>query len=109
MHALPAAQRDAVEHAIAAHSTRPGALLPLLHAVQDALGLIPPAAAPAIASALNLSRAEVHGVISFYHDFRADHAHDPTGVATLRRVLGTDDLAAFQEDWEEWVLGLAYP
>src|SRR3989442_15105281 len=48
----------------------PGALLPVLHAVQDALGCIPPAAVPIIADGLNLSRAEVHGVVSFYHYFR---------------------------------------
>ena len=50
----------------------PGGLLPLLHAVQDKLGYIPPEQVPAIASAMNLSRAEVHGVISFYHDFRTE-------------------------------------
>ena len=50
--------------------TKPGALLPILHAIQDALGYIPPAAVPLIADGLNLSRAEVHGVISFYHYFR---------------------------------------
>ncbi|MCZ2421191.1 MAG: NAD(P)H-dependent oxidoreductase subunit E, partial [Burkholderiales bacterium] len=49
-----------------AHRDRPGALLPVLHAVQDALGHIPSAAVPIIARALNLSRAEVHGVIGFY-------------------------------------------
>ncbi len=48
----------------------PGGLLPLLHAVQEQLGCIPPEQVPAIAHALSLSRAEVHGVISFYHDFR---------------------------------------
>lgn len=48
-----------------------GGLLPLLHAVQDRLGYVPLAAVPSIAKALHLSRAEVHGVISFYHDFRA--------------------------------------
>ena len=50
--------------------TRPGALLPVLHGIQDALGFIPPDAVPLIADRLNLSRAEVHGVISFYHHFR---------------------------------------
>ncbi|BBO21858.1 formate dehydrogenase subunit gamma [Candidatus Desulfobacillus denitrificans] len=54
-----------------AHRDRPGALLPVLHAVQDALGHIPPAAVPIIARALNLSRAEVHGVIGFYRHFRS--------------------------------------
>jgi formate dehydrogenase iron-sulfur subunit len=61
---------SAVEQAIAAHRHRPGALLPILHATQDALGYVPPSAVDAIALALNLSRAEVHGVISFYPDFR---------------------------------------
>ncbi len=47
-----------------------GALLPILHAVQNALGYVPPETVPTIAKELNLSRAEVHGVISFYHYFR---------------------------------------
>jgi len=68
--ALTALQTAAVERAIAQNAHRAGALLPLLHAVQDALGCVPPAAIPAIADALNLSHAEVHGVISFYPDFR---------------------------------------
>jgi formate dehydrogenase subunit gamma len=50
----------------------PGALLPLLHAIQDALGYVPERAVPVIADELNLSRAEVHGVISFYHHFRRE-------------------------------------
>ncbi|MEI6067323.1 MAG: formate dehydrogenase subunit gamma [Methylococcaceae bacterium] len=49
---------------------KPGALLPILHAIQDALGYVPAESVPAIANALHLSRAEVHGVISFYHYFR---------------------------------------
>jgi len=52
----------------------PGGLLPLLHALQDELGHIPEETIPDIAAALNLSRAEVHGVISFYHDFRTEPA-----------------------------------
>jgi formate dehydrogenase subunit gamma len=48
----------------------PGGLLPILHAVQDEFGFVPEAAVPAIAKALNLSRADVHGVLSFYHYFR---------------------------------------
>jgi formate dehydrogenase subunit gamma len=55
---------------IEAHRHTPGGLLPLLHAVQEALGFVPPDAVPAIAKAMNLSRAEVHGVISYYHFFR---------------------------------------
>lgn len=61
---------EAVQHIIASLQHKPGALLPILHGVQDTLGYIPPDAVPAIAKALNLSRAEVHGVISFYHYFR---------------------------------------
>lgn len=49
---------------------KPGALLPILHEVQNALGYIPAESVPEIASMLNLSRADVHGVISFYHYFR---------------------------------------
>jgi formate dehydrogenase subunit gamma len=50
---------------------KPGALLPILHAIQDEIGFIPPDAVPVIAEELNLTRAEVHGVITFYHDFRS--------------------------------------
>jgi formate dehydrogenase subunit gamma len=46
-------------------------LLPTLHAIQDALGFIPPDAVPEIALSFNLSRAEVHGVLTFYHHFRS--------------------------------------
>ena len=49
----------------------PGGLLPLLHAIQAAIGYVPAESVAEIAAALNLSRAEVHGVISFYHDFRS--------------------------------------
>jgi formate dehydrogenase subunit gamma len=48
----------------------PGALLPILHALQEEFGYVDPGAVPVIADALNISQAEVHGVISFYHDFR---------------------------------------
>jgi len=48
----------------------PGALLPILHALQEEFGYVDEAAVPLMAEALNISQAEVHGVISFYHDFR---------------------------------------
>jgi formate dehydrogenase subunit gamma len=60
-----------IDEIVAALAGKPGALMLVLHAVQERLRCIPPAAVPAIAQALNLSRAEVHGVISFYHDFRS--------------------------------------
>lgn len=51
-------------------TAKEGAALPILHALQDAFGYVDPGSVPLIADALNLSRAEVHGVVSFYHDFR---------------------------------------
>jgi formate dehydrogenase subunit gamma len=62
--------RKRIEAILARHASERGALLPLLHALQAEIGWIPDAIVPDIAVALNLSRAEVHGVISFYHDFR---------------------------------------
>jgi formate dehydrogenase subunit gamma len=58
----------------------PGALLPILHALQEEFGYVDKAAVPLIASALNLSHAEVHGAISFYHDLR----REPGGSHTLK-------------------------
>jgi formate dehydrogenase subunit gamma len=58
----------------------PGALLPILHALQDEFGYVDEAAVPLMAEALNISQAEVHGVISFYHDFR----RTPPGKHVLR-------------------------
>jgi formate dehydrogenase subunit gamma len=62
------------------HEGQLGALLPILHDVQAAFGHVPAEAVPFIAQALNLSRAEVHGVVSFYHDFR----HEPAGRHVLK-------------------------
>ena len=59
-----------LERILAEHAGMEGALLPILHAVQDSVGYISPAQVAHIAKALNLSRAEVHGVVSFYHYFR---------------------------------------
>lgn len=66
-HNAAAVVRDIVSRLAA----EPGALLPILHAVQDALGHVPAAVVPDIAHALNLTRAEVHGVVSYYHHFRS--------------------------------------
>lgn len=70
----------AVAAAIDAWKDRPGPLLPLLHDIQHRLGHIPEQSVPDIAAALRLSRAEVHGVISFYPDFRLQ----PAGRHTVR-------------------------
>ncbi len=75
----------------------PGALLPILHAVQERFGFVDEAVVPVIAEALNLSRAEVHGVVTFYHDFR----RAPAGSHVLKlcraeacQSMGCEALAA---------------
>jgi formate dehydrogenase subunit gamma len=65
---------------IADHAGLDGAALPVLHALQAVFGCVPVAAEPLVADALNLSRAEVHGIVSFYHDFR----RTPPGRHVLR-------------------------
>jgi formate dehydrogenase subunit gamma len=82
---------------IDAHRALEGPLLPILHAVQHEWGHIPEPAVPAIAEALNLGRAEVHGVVSFYHDFRGS----PAGKTVIKvcaaeacQAQGGRDLAA---------------
>lgn len=75
---------DSLAAIIAAHIGREGPLLPILHDVQHAFGCVDAAAEAAIAHALNLSRAEVHGVVSFYHDFTA--TADPGPVVELCRA-----------------------
>ena len=67
---LPAAERSAVLEAVETNRGLEGSLLPILHAIQDRIGWIPPRTVPLIAHELNLSRAEVHGVLTFYHYFR---------------------------------------
>jgi formate dehydrogenase subunit gamma len=71
---------EEADRIIARHRALPGAMLPILHALQEEFGYIDPAVVPALAEALNLSRAEVHGVIGFYHDFRTA----PAGRHVLR-------------------------
>lgn len=65
-------QSQAVTEIAARLADEPGALLPILHAIQDDLGFVPGGAVPIIAKALNLSRAEVHGVLTFYHLYRSE-------------------------------------
>jgi formate dehydrogenase subunit gamma len=70
MSAFDARQAQSVDALIARFAGLPGPLLPILHAVQEELGYVPREAVAQVATALNLSRAEVHGVVSFYHHFR---------------------------------------
>lgn len=87
---------DPIGEAIAAHGHLPGGLLQVLHGIADRLGHIPPEAIGRVASALNLSRADVYGVVTFYHDFRST----PPGRHTLKlcraeacQAMGSDALA----------------
>ena len=66
--------KEIVESAIESQRGKIGALLPVLHSIQETLGHIPSESVPMIARAMNLSRAEVNGVMSFYHDFRIEPA-----------------------------------
>ena len=77
-------QSDDLDEIIARHIGRAGPLLPILHDIQAAFGCIDRQMEAAVAHALNLSRAEVHGVVSFYHDFAA--APDPRPVVQLCRA-----------------------
>jgi formate dehydrogenase subunit gamma len=97
MEPLASEHGETVRRIVADLKGRPGPLIEILHAIQAQLGYVPPAAVPLVASELNLSRAEVHGVVSFYHYFRST----PPGAHTLSvcrgsacLALGADGLAA---------------
>lgn len=86
-----------IDAQIQVHRDKPGALLPVLHAIQDTLGYVPEAAYPQIAHALALSVAEVHGVVTFYHHFR----RHPVGKHVLQvcraescQAMGAEKLEA---------------
>ena len=68
--ALSDEQKKSLDDILARLSDEPGPLFPILHAIQDTLGWVPDETVPEIAKALNRSRAEIHGVITFYHHFR---------------------------------------
>jgi formate dehydrogenase subunit gamma len=96
MDTLLPTETDTVRRIIADLEGRPGPLLEVLHAIQAALGYVPPAAVPVVAEGLNLSRAEVHGVVTFYHYFR----RTPPGTHTVSlcraeacQSMGADRLA----------------
>jgi len=96
-----------IEQRVQEYRDVPGGLLPLLHAIQGDIGYVPPESVEAIARGLNLSRAEVHGVISFYHDFRSA----PVGRHVLQicraeacQAMGSGELEAHAKN----TLGIDY-
>ena len=107
---IDASPREAVAaRAIALrHGNKPDALLEILHDLQDEVGYVPEAALPALAKALNLSRAEVHGVVTFYHDYR----REPAGRHVIKicraeacQSMGGNHLAAMIERYLQIRLG----
>ncbi|MCP3754157.1 formate dehydrogenase subunit gamma [Streptomyces sp. TBY4] len=89
---------NVVRRVAAGHRGERGALLPVLHAVQAELGFIPQEAIPVLADEFNLSRADVHGVVTFYHDFR----REPAGRTVVRicraeacQALGAAELVEY--------------
>src|ERR1700756_2205292 len=97
MDPLPPAESAVVRRIVADLKGRPGPLLEVLHAIQAALGYVPAGAVPVVAEGLNLSRAEVHGVVSFYHYFR--HTRPGAHLVSLCQAescqsMGADALAA---------------
>lgn len=104
----PAAE-ETLQAILAQHRQTEGALLPILHAVQEAFGHVPADALPIIAKDQNISRAEAHGVMSFYHDFR----EEPAGRTVLKlcraeacKTMGADTLGVYAReklgiDWHE--------
>jgi formate dehydrogenase subunit gamma len=102
-------QSDRIAEILEAHQGLEGPLLPILHAVQASFGFVPQTALPQIAAALSLTKAEVHGVVSFYHDFR----EAPAGRHVLKlcraeacQAVGADAVAgrikaAMGIDWHE--------
>ena len=100
---------DRIAQILDAHQGLEGPLLPILHAIQAAFGYVPDSAIPQIAKALQMTKAEVHGVISFYHDFRSK----PAGRHVLKlcraeacQTVGADAVAdrikqALGIDWHE--------
>jgi len=90
-----------VRSAVAAHRADRGALLPILHDIQSAFGYVDPAVVPILAEELNLSRADVHGVITFYHDFRTQAAagtHVRICRAEACQAAGAEELVAHAKD-----------
>jgi len=101
------ALKEIVESAIDSHQGKIGALLPVLHSIQEKLGHIPSESVPMIAGAMSLSRAEVNGVMSFYHDSRTE----PSGEHILHlcraeacQAMGSREL----EDHVKARLGIDY-
>src|SRR5262245_52678666 len=97
---LTPAQKSTIASILTQKADVPGGLMPALHAIQDAIGFIPPDSVPDLAKTFNISRAEVHGVITYYHYFRME----PPGRHVIQvcraeacKSMGADALMAHAE------------
>ncbi|MDA9983925.1 formate dehydrogenase subunit gamma [Porticoccaceae bacterium] len=100
-------EQQSITDLVGQYQALPGGLLPLLHAIQGDIGYVPDSAVPIIAKGLNLSRAEVHGVISFYHDFKTS----PVGRHTVQvcRAEACQSMGSRQlEAHAKQILGIDY-
>jgi formate dehydrogenase subunit gamma len=107
MQASAVSLQEIVDRIIESHRGKVGALLPVLHSIQNKLGHVPRQAVPMIAQAMSLSRAEIHGVMSFYHDFRSE----PTGENIIHLCRAEACQAMGSRELEQHVmhrLGIAY-
>jgi len=96
-----------IESIVESHRGQIGALLPILHSIQDKIGHIPPEAVPMIARELSLSRAEIQGVIGFYHDFRTEPAGEH--IIHICRAEACQAMGARElEEYASKRLGISY-
>lgn len=100
LQAIPAGMAERVDAICDENSQLEGPLLPILHDVQEEFGYVPEEALRQIAGRLNISRAEIHGVATFYHDFR----HKPAGRHVIKicraeacQAVGSEALAKYAE------------
>jgi formate dehydrogenase subunit gamma len=92
---------ELIQQEVDALKDKPGAMLPILHAVQDRFGYIPEAAVPIIAESLRHTRAEVHGIITFYHHFRTH----PAGAHVVHVCRAEACQAAGSRQLETYIKG----
>ncbi len=94
---------DAVSNALQAHKETPGGLLPIFHAIQDTLGHVPMEALPMIGKQLNLSRADVYGVLSFYHHFRTEPGGEQTVYVCRAEACQAMGAATLEQQIKEYL------
>lgn len=103
--ATTAAAEQCARSAFADHAGDRGPLMPILHTIQERLGCVPPEVEPVLADLLNLSIADVHGVVTFYHDFRRTAAEHTVLVCRAEACQSVGGQELFE--YAETTLGVA--